>query len=70
VAETERKTGGCAKFHCMLEGGSFKAQPIEFWLFYFNRKPTDDSAHKYFNYLLVTYYVQRNISIKKSSRHK
>ncbi len=48
MAEREReKTGGWAQFDWLLGGGSFKAQPIEFWLFCFNRKLTDVSAQIY-----------------------
>ncbi len=47
MIELERETGGRAQFDWMLDGGSFKSQPIEFWLFCFNKKPTDVSPHKY-----------------------
>jgi hypothetical protein len=43
----DRETSGWAQFDWMLDGGSFKAQSIEFWLFCFNRKPTDVSPQKY-----------------------
>jgi hypothetical protein len=37
-AERERETGGWAQFDWMLDGGSFKAWPIEFRLFCFHKK--------------------------------
>ncbi len=68
MAERERETGGWAQFDWLLDGGSFKAQPIEFWQFSFNKNPTDVSLQKY--YLVVTYYVKKNIPTKKSTKHK
>jgi hypothetical protein len=69
MAEREReKTGGWAQFDWLLDGGSFKAQPIEFWLLCFNRKLTNVSAQIYLSF--VRYCVNKNISIKKLTRHK
>jgi hypothetical protein len=47
MAERERETGGWAQFDWMVDGDSFKARPIEFWLFCFHRKATDVSPQIY-----------------------
>ncbi len=41
--QREGATGGWTQFDWMLDGDSFKAQPIEFWVFCFQRKPIDVS---------------------------
>jgi hypothetical protein len=68
MAERERETGGWAQFDWLLGGGSFKARPIEFWQFSFNKNPTDVSPQKYISCCYIL--CQEKYLTKKSTKHK
>jgi hypothetical protein len=64
IAFVERETGGWVQFDWMLDGGTFKAQPIEFKLVCSTRKQIQ------INLSYLTYSVKKEISIKKEINTK